>query len=102
MFSSSDKPDDKGAPDPAPAAHPAARSAESVAAQLTDALTQANVTALGVGPAVAIVQSCLAAAQAHSVLWANMAHEHQELGMAAVATTVRSVMHILEGGKGGG
>ncbi len=95
MFGSKDEKDS------AAAASHAARGTESVAAQLTDALTQANVMAIGIGPAVAIVQSCLASTQAHSVLWANMAHEHQELGIAAIAATVRSVMHILDGGKSG-
>lgn len=87
--------------------HPAPpQAAAHVAPQITDALTQANVTSLGIGPAFAIVQSFLAASQAQGVLFANMVQEHQQLGTAGLAATVQSVIQILgtggNGGNGGG
>ncbi|HYB57311.1 MAG TPA: RebB family R body protein [Alphaproteobacteria bacterium] len=72
----------------------------TVSAQITDAVTQANVASLGIGPAFAIVQSFLAQSQAQSVLFANMVQEHQQLGTAGLAATVQSVIQLL--GVGGG
>lgn len=67
----------------------------TVSPQITDALTQANVTSLGIGPAFAIVQSFLAHSQAQGVLFANMVQEHQQLSTAGLAATVQSVIQIL-------
>jgi len=74
----------------------------TVSAQVTDAVTQANVTSLGIGPAFAIVQSFLAQSQAQSVLFANMVQEHQQLGTAGLAATVQSVVQLLGVGGSGG
>ncbi|HXQ66073.1 MAG TPA: RebB family R body protein [Alphaproteobacteria bacterium] len=73
----------------------------TVSAQITDAVTQANVTSLGIGPAFAIVQSFLAQSQAQSVLFANMVQEHQQLGTAGLAATVQSVIQLLGVGGSG-
>ncbi|MEO5336057.1 MAG: RebB family R body protein [Magnetospirillum sp. WYHS-4] len=71
-----------------------------VAPQITDAITQANVTSLGSGPAISVVQSYLSMSQAQGVLFANMVSNQQQLAIASHATTVEAVSKILNLGGG--
>ena len=73
------------------------------APQITDSVTQANMTTLGTGPATALVQTFLSQAQAQGILFANMVNEQQQLCVTGHATTVQSVMRILsiQPGRGG-
>ncbi len=67
----------------------------NVHSQITDGLTQANVTVLGNGPAVSVVQSYLSLAQAQGVLFANMVNNQQQLATAGHAAMTEGVIQIL-------
>ncbi|MEO5336058.1 MAG: RebB family R body protein [Magnetospirillum sp. WYHS-4] len=66
--------------------------------QVTDAVTQANVTTLGNGAAVSTTQSILALSQAQGTLFANMVGGQQSQAIAALATVMRGVEQTLGGG----
>ena len=66
-----------------------------VAPQVTDAVTQSNMTVLGSGPSVSTVQSIMTLAQAQGVLFANMVNNQQQLAMSSQASTAEAVAQIL-------
>ena len=63
--------------------------------QITDGVTQANVTTLGSGPAVSTVQTLLSLSQAQGVLFANMVNNQQQLSMAGHAAITEGVIQLL-------
>ncbi len=73
-----------------------------VSPQITDAVTQANVTVLGNGPAVSTVQAQMSLAQAQGVLFANMVNNQQQLAIAGHASMVGGVLKLLGAGSGKG
>ncbi len=72
----------------------------SVNPQITDAVTQANVTVLGSGPAVSTVQAQLSLSQAQGVLFANMVNNQQQLAMAGQASMIGGILKLLDAGSG--
>lgn len=67
---------------------------ETVAEQVTDSVTTANVANLGSTPAVSLDQALLAQSQAHAVLFANMVSEQQRLVNAGQAAAMKSAAEI--------
>ena len=66
-----------------------------VSPQVTDSVTQANVTTLGSGPAVSTVQAVMTLAQAQGVLFANMVNNQHQLCVTSQASLAESVSQIL-------
>lgn len=67
---------------------------EEVAPQITDAVSQANVTALGHTPSFALAQTNLSFAQAQGVLFANMISEQQQASTSSAAATAKSIQQL--------
>lgn len=72
---------------------------ETVNPQITDGLTQANVTVLGHGPGYAIAQTELALAQSQSVLFANMVSTQQQQALANSAAVTQGIVQLFSGNK---
>lgn len=68
---------------------------EEVAPQITDAISQANVTGLGLTPSFALAQSNLAFAQSQGVLFANMISDQQQQSTSGAAAIVKCVQELL-------
>lgn len=62
-----------------------------VAGQISDAVSQVNVSAIGVGPAYAALQSMLGQSQAQSVMMANMVSSQRQLSISGLTTLTKSV-----------
>ncbi|TNE62637.1 MAG: cobalt transporter ApaG [Alphaproteobacteria bacterium] len=69
-------------------------SVDGVDQMVTDAVTQANVTTLANGPAVATDQAYFAHTQAHGVLFANMVGDQQRQSAAGLAAALTSAARI--------
>ncbi len=67
--------------------------------QVTDAVTQANVTVLGHGPAVSVGQSFYSQSQAQGILFANMVNNQQQLATAGQASMLESALKIYKIGE---
>ncbi len=67
--------------------------------QVTDAVTQANVTVLGSGPAVSVGQAFYSQSQAQGILFANMVNSQQQLATAAQVSMLESAMKIYKIGE---
>ncbi len=67
---------------------------DRVDAQISDAITQANVTTLGNSPAVSVDQTYLALSQAQGDLFANMVNNQQQLSMSSHAAVIESALQI--------
>ena len=63
--------------------------------EITDAITQANITVLGDAPAVALSNLYVAAAQSMATLLANGIAASQQNNVTAQAATARSVAILL-------
>jgi killing trait domain-containing protein len=59
--------------------------------QITDAITQANVTALGNAPAIAMGNALQVAAQAFGMMMQNAANAQQQVNITAQAVTTQGV-----------
>ena len=68
--------------------------AESVHPQVTDGITQANVTALGNTSALSIAQTQLALAQSQSVLFANMVSTQQQQTTMNSAAVTQGIIQL--------
>lgn len=66
--------------------------------EITDAITQANITVLGDAPAVALSNLYVAAAQSMASLLANSVNAAQQNAVTAQAATTRAVAVLLGGG----
>ncbi|TNE62636.1 MAG: hypothetical protein EP335_11635 [Alphaproteobacteria bacterium] len=66
-----------------------------VNSQITDGLTQANLTVLGTGPAIGVMQSQLSLSQATGVLFANMVSNQSQLSLSSNAAMTEGVMTLL-------
>ncbi len=62
--------------------------------QITDSVTQANVAALSISPAVSAMQSYLSLSQAQGVLFANMVNNQQQLAMAGQVAVVEGIIQL--------
>lgn len=65
--------------------------------EITDAITQANITVLGDAPAVALSNLYVAAAQSMAGLLANSVNAAQQNAITAQAATTRAVAVLLGG-----
>jgi len=65
-----------------------------VSPQVTDGLTQANVTVLANTPAYALAQSDLALAQSQGVLFANMVSGQQQHSTAGSAAIMKGILEL--------
>lgn len=63
--------------------------------QITDSVTQANVSVLGLNTAFSLAQSELLMAQSQGVLFANMVSGFQQSSIASSAATMQSVIQLL-------
>jgi len=72
-----------------------------VNSQVTDGLTQTNLTVLGSGPSLAIVQSAMSLAQAQGVLFANMISNQQQLALSSNAAMTEGIMQLYAPGGNG-
>jgi hypothetical protein len=68
--------------------------------QITDSVTQANVAALSISPAVSAMQSYLSLSQAQGVLFANMVNNQQQLAMAGQVAVVEGIIQLFGLNKG--
>ena len=59
--------------------------------QITDAITQANVTALGNAPAIALGNALQVSAQSFGMMMQNAANAQQQLNITAQASTTQGV-----------
>ena len=66
--------------------------------QITDAVTQANVSVLGQSPAMAMGAIAMSLAQAQGLLFANMVSGQQQLNILAQAATAQGVATLLGAG----
>lgn len=62
--------------------------------QITDSVTQANVAAISISPAVSAMQSYLSLSQAQGVLFANMVNNQQQLAMAGQVAVVEGIIQL--------
>ena len=62
--------------------------------QITDSVTQANVAALSLSPAISAMQSYLSLSQAQGVLFANMVNNQQQLAMASQVAVVEGIIQL--------
>lgn len=69
---------------------------DTVNEQVTDGVTQANVTVLANNPAYALAQSELALAQSQGVLFANMVSGQQQQSLANSAAVIRGIGELFE------
>mgnify|MGYP000275952329 CR=1 FL=1 len=67
--------------------------------QITDAVTQANVTVLGQGPAVSVGQSFYSQSQAQGILFANMVNNQQQLATVGQVSMLESALKIYKIGE---
>jgi len=67
--------------------------------QVTDSVTQANVTTLGNTSAYALAQSNLALSQSQGVLLANMVSAQQKQSIASSAATTKGIHQLFHGGS---
>lgn len=65
--------------------------------QITDAITQANLSVAGNAPAVALANLYLGAAQSMAALLQNAVLAQQQDAVTAQAATARSVAYLLGG-----
>lgn len=68
---------------------------EEIAPQVTDAVSQSNVIALGHTPSFALAQSNLSFAQSQGVLFANMISDQQQQSTSGTAATVKCIQELL-------
>lgn len=68
-----------------------------VNSQITDAITQANVTNVGQAPAVAIGALSQSLSMSLSMMFANAVTTQQQMNVIAEASTARSVAAIVGG-----
>lgn len=69
--------------------------------QITDAVTQTNVSTVGQAPAVALGQLLQSTSHALSLLLLNATHAQQQTAITAQAATTASVQALLGLGEGG-
>jgi hypothetical protein len=69
--------------------------------QITDAVTQTNVSTVGQAPAVALGQLLQSTSHALSLLLLNASHAQQQTAITAQAATTASVQALLGLGEGG-
>jgi len=68
-----------------------------VNSQITDGITQANLTAIGEGPALVAMALYQTFAQAMSLAMQNAVNAQQQLNMASQVATARALEMILAG-----
>ncbi|MFH1804840.1 MAG: RebB family R body protein [Pseudomonadota bacterium] len=90
------------APGFAPASRPPVSPAapdenNQVSTQISDAISQVNVSTIGIGPAYAALQSMLAQSQAQSILMANMVSSQRQTSITGLSTLTRSIERLLDG-----
>ena len=68
--------------------------------QITDSVTQANVAALSISPAVSAMQSYLSLSQAQGVLFANMVNNQQQLAISGQVAVVEGIIQLFGLNKG--
>ncbi|WP_085620375.1 RebB family R body protein [Thalassospira alkalitolerans] len=66
-----------------------------VSHQISDAVSQVNVSTIGVAPAYATLQAMMAQSQAQGVLMANMVSGQRQLSMTGMATLTKSVEQMM-------
>lgn len=62
--------------------------------QITDSVTQTSVHTLGLGPAVAAVNSYLGQAQAQTILFANMVNQQAQYATLAATTLTQELTQL--------
>ena len=62
--------------------------------QITDSITQANVAAVSISPAISAMQSYLSLSQAQGVLFANMVSNQQQLAMSGQVAVVEGIIQL--------
>ena len=67
--------------------------------QITDAVTQANVTVLGSAPAVALASTFQVAAHATGLMMENAVANQQRVNLLGEAVTAHAVTMLGQGGK---
>jgi len=73
--------------------------AKALSSQVTDAVTQESVHALGMGPAMAAVNAYLGQAQAQSLLYANMVNQQAQQTSLSVAQLARDLSQMISQGE---
>ena len=68
--------------------------------QITDSVTQANVAAVSISPAISAMQSYLSLSQAQGVLFANMVSNQQQLAMSGQVAVVEGIIQLFGLNKG--
>ena len=68
--------------------------------QITDSITQANVAAVSISPAISAMQSYLSLSQAQGVLFANMVSNQQQLAMSGQVAVVEGIIQLFGLNKG--
>ncbi|MDP2696883.1 RebB family R body protein [Thalassospira sp.] len=82
---------------PSPASPAAPDENNQVSTQISDAISQVNVSTIGIGPAYAALQSMLAQSQAQSILMANMVSSQRQTSITGLSTLTRSIERLLDG-----
>jgi hypothetical protein len=68
--------------------------------QITDSVTQSSVHVLGLGPAVAAVNSYLGQAQSQTILFANMVNQQAQYATIAATTLTQELTQLFSLGDG--
>jgi hypothetical protein len=74
-------------------------SEQTVNSPASDSIAQTNVMTLGVGPAIAMVNSYMAHSHSQAVLFANAVQQQQREALAGLSTASEGAKRILSGDK---
>jgi hypothetical protein len=72
----------------------ASASAATCNSQITDGVTQSSVQTLGLGPAIAAVNSYLGQAQSNAILFANMVNQQAQYATLATSALTEELTQL--------